>query len=126
MLYFIRASSFVGDALVLDSNIYRATWRVIPPSEETSFRRGDVDSNGSVEITDPVRILAYLFLGNGEPECLEAADTDDDGTVDISDAISSLAYQFTGGPPPALPGPVGCGADPEGSKSFLGCEAACR
>jgi regulation of enolase protein 1 (concanavalin A-like superfamily) len=89
----------------------------------SSFRRGDVDANGSIQITDPVRILGYLFLGEGSPECLEAADTDNDGAVDISDVIANLSYQFTGGESPAPPGPTVCGEDPQAP--FLGCDQAC-
>src|SRR6185503_2029760 len=51
-----------------------------------TFRRGDVDANGSIEVTDVVTLLAFLFLGGGEPPCVEAGDTDDSGALDITDA----------------------------------------
>jgi hypothetical protein len=28
---------------------------------------GDVDGSGSLEITDPIRLLTFLFLGGDEP-----------------------------------------------------------
>jgi hypothetical protein len=89
-----------------------------------TFRRGDVDSNGVVEITDAVKLLGYLFLGGGTPECLEAGDTDNNGTIDITDAVTNLGYQFLGQAPPAAPGPLTCGTDP--AQPMLGCDKGCQ
>jgi chitodextrinase len=88
------------------------------------FRRGDVDSNGVVEITDAVKLLGYLFLGGGTPECLEAGDTDNNGNIDITDAVTNLGYQFLGQAPPAAPGPLNCGPDP--APPMLGCTKGCQ
>ena len=88
-----------------------------------TFRRGDVDGSGVVDVSDPVAILGHLFLGSGEPECLEAGDFDDNGILDITDAVNNLNYQFLGGPPPAEPGPFQCGADP--GPPDLGCAKRC-
>jgi hypothetical protein len=88
-----------------------------------TFRRGDVDGSGVVDVSDPVAILGHLFLGSGEPECLEAGDFDDNGILDITDAVNNLNYQFLGGPPPAGPGPFQCGADP--TPPDLGCAKRC-
>ena len=46
------------------------------------FVRGDTDSNGSHELTDAVRIFGYLFLGNTDLSCLDAADADNSGLLD--------------------------------------------
>jgi hypothetical protein len=89
-----------------------------------TFRRGDVDANGVVEITDAVKLLGYLFLGGGTPECLEAGDTDDNGVIDITDAVTNLGYQFLGQAPPAAPGPLTCGPDP--AEPMLGCDRGCQ
>jgi hypothetical protein len=113
------------DDLQLVNNSKNATVDVVitdkPPS--STFRRGDVDANGSIEVTDVVVLLAFLFLGGGEPPCVEAGDTDDSGALDITDAITNLGYQFLGDPPPAAPGPFTCGADPV--PPDLGCQKAC-
>ncbi|MBN1442175.1 MAG: hypothetical protein JXA90_05665 [Planctomycetes bacterium] len=83
-----------------------------PSARAVSFIRGDVDQNGAIELTDPVRILMYLFLdGTSVPGCLDAADVDDSGTIDLSDAVYSLNFLFLGGPLPPLPHPE-CGVDP--------------
>jgi parallel beta-helix repeat protein len=89
------------------------------------FKRGDVDVNGSLEITDAIKVLGYLFLGEAEPPCLDAADNDDDGTVNITDAVYGLSFLFLGGPAPKSPFPE-CGVDPVidalGCESFAGCQ----
>ena len=43
----------------------RVDCTIAPPS--SVFRRGDVDSNMKVEITDAVKLLGYLFLGSSAP-----------------------------------------------------------
>ncbi len=85
---------------------------VLPPPEGELFRRGDTDGNGSVELTDAILVLDYLFQGSGAPGCLETADSDDNGKVDISDAIRLLGWLFLGGEPLPAPGAQECGRDP--------------
>src|SRR3989442_10190056 len=96
------------------------------PAAGASFIRGDSNASGGVDISDPVHVLDYLFLGGETPSCLDAADSNDDGSVDISDAIRTLVFLFEGGA--ALPAPgLACGSDPtDGDR--LGCLsfAACR
>lgn len=74
------------------------------------FRRGDVNSDGTLDISDAIGTLNYLFQSLAVV-CLDGVDSNDDGAVDISDAISILNYIFAGGPPPAAPGPIDCGID---------------
>ena len=103
----------------------------IPPQpggepERPVFHRGDVDGNGSVNVTDAVSILGHLFVGGAEPGCKETGDTNNDGKLDLSDAASLLNFLFSGGDAPAAPGPPGepCGPDPDaaGTAEDLGCE----
>jgi hypothetical protein len=75
-----------------------------------TFRRADVDGNGTLNITDPIGLLNHLFLAAARPPCFDAADANDDGLVNIADGIFSLNFQFTGGRAPATPFP-GCGQD---------------
>ena len=93
---------------------------------EPIFRRGDADANGSVELTDAVSLLNYLFTGGAKPACFDAADFDDNGEADISDAIANLNYQFLGGSPPHAPGPEVCGVDAGIETPDLGCAVSCR
>jgi hypothetical protein len=88
------------------------TVELVAPSTGTGFRRGDADVNGSVNITDSVRILNVLFLGIGVITCDDAADADDNGSVNITDAVRILNVLFLGlGTIPA-PGAETCGPDP--------------
>ena len=94
------------------------------PAGDAPFRRGDVDADGLLTITDAIRVLGYLFLGGDAPACFDAADTDDDGRLNITDPVYLLDYAFRGGPPPPPPHPT-CGADPTldplECESFPGC-----
>jgi len=88
-----------------------------------SFRRGDVNGDGSVSISDPVALLLNLF-STGGLQCMDAADVDDNGGLNLADAMYALAYIVTGGPPPLWPF-NGCGSDltddPIGCAAFGGC-----
>ncbi|HVR76600.1 MAG TPA: hypothetical protein VMT52_19885, partial [Planctomycetota bacterium] len=79
----------------------------------------DASGNGSVEITDVIFTLDYLFRGGAAPLCLDAADSNDDGSVNLADSLFTLFYLFAGGggPPPPFPG---TGTDP--TVDALGCE----
>jgi hypothetical protein len=90
-----------------------------------SFRRGDADLNGRLELTDAVVILEHLFRGGTEPACLDAADADDGGVVNITDPIGILNHLFQGSLPPPLPGPEECGPDAVLEEPDLGCKAPC-
>ena len=93
----------------------------------TGFHRGDADVDGSLNISDPLFVLRFLFLGGPAPPCLEAADANDDADLDATDAIFVLGYLFLGTESPPSPGPPGqpCGIvhDPLGTRNNLGCNA---
>ncbi len=83
------------------------------------FRRGEVNGDGDVDISDGIRLLFFLFGGAREPACLDAADADDSGKLELTDAIFSFLYLFSGGPAPPVPGPSACGRD--ATDDDLGC-----
>jgi hypothetical protein len=85
------------------------------------FLRGDVNSDGGVDISDPVAVLDYLFLGTNTPGCLAAADLDASGSVDLSDAVYGLSFLFLGGPAPPAPYPD-CGP---GQGGVAACASSC-
>lgn len=84
-----------------------------------SFRRGDGDGNGRLDLNDAVLTLGYLFLGDPAPGCLKAADGDDSGRLDIGDPVQLLGHLFLGGAAPAPPRDA-CGLDP--NPDLLSCE----
>lgn len=83
------------------------------------FIRGNSNLDGTVNITDPIFTLNYLFLGTTEVTCLDAADADNDGKVNITDPIYVLGYLFLGSDPIPPPFPA-CGLD-QGPEDGLGC-----
>jgi hypothetical protein len=86
---------------------------VVPPG----FLRGDANGDGTVNMSDAVFTLWYLFMGGETPSCLEAADTNGTETVDIADGVYELQWEFGGGPQPPRPFPD-CGP----AELSLGCE----
>lgn len=89
------------------------------------FRRGDSNSDASVNLSDAVHILLWKFSGGEAPGCEEAADTNADKRVDLTDAVSLLEYLFRGGPEPPLPGPHECGT-PQALPVGCADEGPCR
>lgn len=77
------------------------------------FRRGDVNADSALSISDAVSVLEFLFLGSPQSiTCDDAADFDDDGNIHVMDALASLGYQFLGGVEVPEPGRLACGSDP--------------
>ena len=86
------------------------------------FIRGDIDCNGTVNISDPIGLLGYLFASGADPCCLEAADAVNDGTVNISSSVYLLSFLFGGGSAPPAPFPA-CGSPTLPENGGLGCAA---
>ncbi len=84
------------------------------------FVRGECNGDGSMDITDAVYSLDFLFRGGPEGNCRAACDAQGDGSVDITDAVYTLAFLFTDGRPPPAPWP-NCGS----AESTLPCERTC-
>ena len=69
------------------------------------FIRGDSNSDGRVDLSDPINVLDFLFAGTESPKCFDAADGNDDGRIDLADAIFLLGFFFAGGPRIPIPYP---------------------
>ena len=76
-------------------------------------RIGDISQDGTLNITDAVALLRFLFQGllpalpcDGgtvqDPGNRMLADLDNDGTVNLTDAVFILRFLFQEGAPPAL------------------------
>lgn len=65
--------------------------------------RGDANSDGLINISDPSFILVFLFKGGSAPTCMDAADVDDNEVINITDAVNVFRYLFLAGPPPPEP-----------------------
>ena len=60
-------------------------------------RCGDMNEDGSVDISDVVRLLECIFVCNPIPQ---QAEVDCSGSIDISDVVYMIAYIFGGGSAP--------------------------
>jgi formylglycine-generating enzyme required for sulfatase activity len=103
---------------------------VVSPSSPSAratetFVRGDVDQNGSMEISDAIGVFSFLFSGGRVPGCMDAVDSNDSGDVDISDGIFILNYLFSGGPAPPDPYPR-LGVDPTADLLDCGVPTPCE
>jgi hypothetical protein len=61
---------------------------------------GDVDGSGSVDISDIVYLLTYIFQGGSPPLPLSSGNVNCDSNFDISDVVYLILYIFAGGSPP--------------------------
>ena len=95
-----------------------------PPVLDEVFHRGDPNDTGTIDLTDGILILNFLFTGGVAPTCSDAADVNDSGTIDLTDGVGIFNFLFLGGLPPADPGPLTqpCGPDPSDSDPF-DCES---
>ena len=74
------------------------------------FRRGDATVDGTINVTDAVTTLGFLFRRESVL-CILALDSNDDDVIDIGDPLYMLFSIFADGPP--IPEPRdACGADP--------------
>ena len=65
---------------------------------------GDLDNSHTLDISDLVFMVDWMFTSGPAPDPLFVADIDGSCSVDISDLVYLVDYMFTGGPPPE----VGC------------------
>jgi hypothetical protein len=88
------------------------------PAENYLFIRGDFHADGSLDLSDALAVVFYLFRDAGGPTCLDAGDANDDGALDVGDPVYILRHLFAGGPPPPSPFPE---CAPDQSLDLLGC-----
>jgi Raf kinase inhibitor-like YbhB/YbcL family protein len=85
-------------------------------------RRGDINADSNVDVSDAVALLLFLFADGIAPICDDVADVDDSDRIELTDAIALLDSLFRGGP--ALP-PLSdeeleaCGAEAESEEFTL-------
>jgi hypothetical protein len=88
---------------------------------------GDGNQDGAVDISDPICLLGYLFLGRpADLPCGDGTLTDEsnvtlmdasgDGEVDLSDAVRLFGFLFQGSPPHVM------GTE---CRAISGCPRAC-
>ena len=102
--------------------IFRGTARA---EEDGRLRRGDTDQSGDVNLTDAIRVLGFLFLGDDDLPCEDAADANDDGALNLTDPVAILSFLFLEGVAPSPPGPKLCGVDPT-DDALAPCSGMCE
>jgi len=75
------------------------------------FLRADVNSDGTVDMSDGIAALEWLFRSGPQPTCVEAADANGSFDINIADAIFLFQALFGGGQLPPSPFPD-CGSMP--------------
>ena len=58
---------------------------------------GDANGDESVNVSDAVHIINYIFAGGLPPDPMEAGDANCDSSVNVSDAVWIVNYIFAGG-----------------------------
>ncbi|MFW9770074.1 MAG: dockerin type I domain-containing protein, partial [Candidatus Thorarchaeota archaeon] len=64
---------------------------------------GDASGDWTVNVSDAVHVINYVFKGGPPPDPLESGDANCDGSVNVSDAVHVINYVFKGGPEPCCP-----------------------
>ena len=106
----IRESGLLIDKIILTTDTAYVPEGVGPPESlqvpngGAGSIRGEVNGDGKINISDPIKVLRHLFA---EPviACADHGDANDDGKLDIADAVCLLGYLFSNGPAPASPFP---------------------
>ena len=110
-----------------DSSIQATFCDVSISQGPSTFHRADTNDDGTIDVTDAVSLLGFLFGGGEDTGCKETQDFDNDGRVILTDAVGILLYLFSGGPAPAAPGATteDCGSDPDApdAPGDLGCRS---
>jgi hypothetical protein len=66
----------------------------------TDYLPGDVDGSGSIDVSDVVFMIGYIFGGGLPPVPLARGDVNCSKDVDISDAVFLISYIFSCGSAP--------------------------
>jgi CubicO group peptidase (beta-lactamase class C family) len=61
---------------------------------------GDANNDESVNVSDAVHIINYVFIGGDPPDPMESGDCNCDYTCNVSDAVWIINYVFAGGNEP--------------------------
>ena len=102
----IRASAEdqVGDMYDTPGRDDHYGWgRVNAAHAMLAVSRGDVNNSGSINISDIIYLINYIFHGGLPPQPqVMVGDCNCTGTINISDYVYLIAYIFQGGPPPPI------------------------
>ena len=95
----------------------------VAPATHAQYDCGDVNEDGSINISDIVYLINWMYLGGPPPLDPDNADTDGCPPVDINDIDVLVTYLFQGGPEPCSTG-TDCSLYPGGIVSLDEVEGA--
>jgi hypothetical protein len=67
---------------------------------QTGLWRGDVNTDGIIDLGDIVYLVGYLYRGGPAPDPLTVGDCNCDQTIELGDPVFLINYLFEDGPPP--------------------------
>jgi hypothetical protein len=74
---------------------------IIP--NQPNFICGDCNGDSSVDVSDVVYLINYLFVGGPGPVLYQSGDVNHDLEEDVADVVYLINYLFIDGPPPSCP-----------------------
>ena len=102
----VTAADFDGDgikdvAVSLQSN--SAVGILTGVAQADVYTCGDANGDQTINVGDPVFLIAYIFKSGPAPDPLDAGDANCDGGVNVGDAVYLIAYVFKQGQEPCCP-----------------------
>jgi len=99
----LEPGTYISDIIIANNDPDNAA--VVIPAElevmaEPQYICGDADGSETVNVSDAVYIINFVFIGGTAPEPLQAADVNCDADVNVSDAVYIINYVFAGGAEP--------------------------
>jgi len=74
---------------------------IVPALEQVrSYLPGDANGDNTVDLSDAVYLVNYVFKDGAAPSRASAADANCDDVLNLADAVFLIAYIFHSGPPP--------------------------
>ena len=88
-------ANYLGPNFEVLASLGVRSFETIEAGTPQTFRRGDVEIDGVVQIGDAVALVEFLYRDGAEPPCVKAADANDSGSLSSTDAVAILQFIFT-------------------------------
>lgn len=100
-----RAGGLTGVTTALDkAQKFLCGLGLAPDAEICTFCLcGDANNTGTINVSDAVFVINYVFAGGASPSRRCLGDANGTGSVNISDAVYIINFIFGGGPDPFCP-----------------------
>jgi hypothetical protein len=100
--FYVAGNAANGNFANSGDFIYTISESAQPPVVVCQGICGDANNDISVNVSDAVWIVNFVFVGGGQPmPILACGDANTDAAVNVSDAVWIINYVFVGGAPPS-------------------------